>query len=1728
MRKQFKRVISALIVVVMVLAMLPMGTLAAVEEFHVTPISGIPEAGKPFVIYAPSAGTVMGAEVTGGKTPGYTAATNEEDASLKITAGSGMYKLVKNSDGTYYLTCGGKYYTATSTSAAKFADAAGKGSKWKIETLGEGYRIANTDYLRNGQPACIEVYNSAFSPWGFDSANEGIFTMQFFAVDASADADGDGYIGTKPETGEKPADGDTVVIYNAYGGACFADQSDDATAPSLTTAPSTLTDSGLEAGNGALIFTVHFDGTYYTFENQGRYLRTSENVPVLDENGKETGKYSNAECLYFDTAENDYTKWTLEECTGGYIIYNKTAAYNKNAVCIEFFSDSFSGWTYNGSVQLFAMQFHKVEDKLGLGYVLNPKMSIQAENAFIGVDYEFTAKLDELAKVTDMTMTYTVNGGTAKTLAPSTVDGYTYTYTVPNADLAGKTSLTLKGTAKNEYGLTYSAEKTVEIKDEPIIVSVSPLSNSATGSEKRPEIVVNIANCGTNPTVTMTVDEVAVKPTVSGNKVSYKPTANMTDDRHTVAVTVTRTDGKKAEMTWSFFVGEAGMSLYYGQIHSHTAEYSDGAGQLEDAYEYAMKQKDVDFLIVTDHSNYFDTTSTATTSSYYDLSSLTKSGSITKWEEAKQTAAEYDAKSTDFVAAYGYEMTWSGGPGHTNTFNTYGTVSRNNSSLNNKTGYAGMHLYNDLMVNANKGLDVDGNAVAEGVKTKYIEDAPVVSQLNHPGTTFGTFDTYAGYNPTRDTVINLIEVGNGEGQVGGSSYWPSYSEYDKCLAKGWHVAPTNNQDNHKGKWGNANTCRDVILTDDFTEAGLYQAMSERRVYATEDQNLRIYYYLNDQIMGSIIDTGDTEVKEVNIVASISDPDGEKLGKIEIIGENGITLKSFDAAGSTYELKTTIPNTDAYYYIKVTQADGDIAVTAPVWVGVATPITASIDTDAALCVEGQSEKITVTVDNAASDDYTLSKIELSLVADGKETVVKTIEDTSVVKPGESKSFEIEYVRTVSGTQELKVVFYGTYNGKEFKCRASMEQKVYKADELVKVGIDYGHGNFYVSGGYSDNMGNFIQYCADNGVQAEFIQKGEFTYENLKYYKMVVLTVPFDTGNLEPSAYTEQEIDALQKYAARGGNLIITSKSDRKSPTNEMNCAALTNTLLEAINANVRVANGIIVDNDLKANEAYRIYFSGKENFNLTHRFTKGVYTASNAFGTVPATDNSTGFQLYNAAPVLINEGAEDKVTTLVDGYQTTWGASYTNDFDGSTYIPQYGGDTVTAEMGQVNIMTYEELSGGGWLIVSGCTFFSNYDIKDDQNYANKYIVLNILREITGANEAEITPISTVKKQDSGIYTIEGYVTSNASGYDQDTAFFDCIYMQDKNGNGINVFPVAGNYAVGMNVEAHGGVTFYCGEVELNLSPDYNGYIRVISDEIYKVQPKEVDCNTAMSDATIGNLMKVKGIVTEIHKTEGVIDKIYVRDAAGVACLFINGYIMKDYTGLDDLQVGMLVSGVGIGSRDVDETSATSAIFSRLRVRDRREIKILDDTVHTELLFNDVTESDWFYEDVMFAVNNGLLIGTSSSTFEPETTLTRAMAATVLYRLDGKPSVTEKADFKDVAEGEWYTEAVSWAQSTGIVNGYEDNTFRPDQEISREEMAVMLVRYAKYQGVDVTPKGDLSKFPDKASVSAWAKDAITWCVDNGIINGSDGKIVPQSNATRAQFAAIIARFAKLQEA
>ncbi|MBE6927276.1 MAG: hypothetical protein E7467_02085 [Ruminococcaceae bacterium] len=173
------------------------------------------------------------------------------------------------------------------------------------------------------------------------------------------------------------------------------------------------------------------------------------------------------------------------------------------------------------------------------------------------------------------------------------------------------------------------------------------------------------------------------------------------------------------------------------------------------------------------------------------------------------------------------------------------------------------------------------------------------------------------------------------------------------------------------------------------------------------------------------------------------------------------------------------------------------------------------------------------------------------------------------------------------------------------------------------------------------------------------------------------------------------------------------------------------------------------------------------------------------------------------------------------------------------------------------------------------------------------------------------------------------------------------------------------------------------------------------------------------------------------------------------------------------------------------------------------------------FKDVQASDWFHEYVDFAVTNGLFGGMSANTFEPNTAMTRAMLVTVLWRYAGKP-LEGTNTFSDVPNGQWYTDAVAWAAHNGIVGGVGNNKFDPNGNITREQMAAILYRYANSNGIDTSARADLSNFPDGNRVSAYANEAICWAVAEGLINGSDGKLLPQGNATRAQVAAILMRF------
>ena len=177
----------------------------------------------------------------------------------------------------------------------------------------------------------------------------------------------------------------------------------------------------------------------------------------------------------------------------------------------------------------------------------------------------------------------------------------------------------------------------------------------------------------------------------------------------------------------------------------------------------------------------------------------------------------------------------------------------------------------------------------------------------------------------------------------------------------------------------------------------------------------------------------------------------------------------------------------------------------------------------------------------------------------------------------------------------------------------------------------------------------------------------------------------------------------------------------------------------------------------------------------------------------------------------------------------------------------------------------------------------------------------------------------------------------------------------------------------------------------------------------------------------------------------------------------------------------------------------------------------------LPFGDVKSADWFYNDVKYVYEKGMMAGTAADVFAPNATTTRAMIVTILYRLEGSPAVTGTSAFVDVPAGQWYTDAVNWAAANQIVKGTSATTFAPNASITREQMAAILYRYAQYKGYDVTKKADLSGYSDNSQISAYAKDALAWANAAKLINGvTNTTLAPQGNATRAQVSAILHRF------
>lgn len=556
------------------------------------------------------------------------------------------------------------------------------------------------------------------------------------------------------------------------------------------------------------------------------------------------------------------------------------------------------------------------------------------------------------------------------------------------------------------------------------------------------------------------------------------------------------------EVTQVIFTEEFDLdwNLYFGQLHAHT-DISNGAGSVEEAFQYASQVDGLDFFAVTDHSDSFDNA---------DMGAIDADGAdiSADWAAGKQAAAS--VTNGDFVGLFGFEMTWPEDKqlGHISTFNTPGWQTRDQADFEN-VPTALENYYKALTA-------VPGS----------------VSQFNHPDTVHGDFERFDHYSPQYDAAVSLLEVAGEDGVV-------DCEYYDLALDKGWHVAPTNNQNNHKGQWGDASEARTVVLAKSLTEEALYDAMKNRRVYATQDSDLAIYYELNGTVMGSIIPKSESAA----VTVFLNDPTDEAIGSVEVVADGGKAIARQWVETPTQMLELSVPSGYSYYYLRVTQLDGDVAVTAPVWMDGYDDIgIGSFTSDTLTPARDEEIGLTVELYNDESVEFDLDA--LSLYAD--ETLVSTVSDLGEVAGMSTLDYTFSYAHPELGVTEFRVVATGSVNGESRTYEDTLSLSFRVPEQVKRISVDASHGNSGV-----DKLNRLKAIAAKVNIAVDILDS-----ELPENSDLLLITAPAE-------AFDEEFVENVRSFAENGGTVILCGQADKGHTSGEMN------KLLEAMGATVRL-------------------------------------------------------------------------------------------------------------------------------------------------------------------------------------------------------------------------------------------------------------------------------------------------------------------------------------------------------------------------------------------------------------------------------------------------------------------------------------------------------------------------------------------------------------------------------
>ena len=955
------------------------------------------------------------------------------------------------------------------------------------------------------------------------------------------------------------------------------------------------------------------------------------------------------------------------------------------------------------------------------------------------------------------------------------------------------------------------------------------------------------------------------------------------------------------ERTFIFNPPVETLAPYFGQLHSHT-NLSDGAGTVTDAFSHASTVSDLDFLAVTDHSNSFEGASGLPAAG---TAHIDDAKGNTKWTQGKTAAANITTGS--FLGLYGFEMTWSGGlaagaSGHINTFNTPGFENRNAVPYNSSNKQKALTDYYDVLY----------------------EKAPdSLSMFNHPGVTFGDFYNFGFYTPERDTIMKLIEVGNGEGAIRSSGYFPSYEYYTKALDKGWHIAPANNQDNHKGKWGDANTARTVALMGSLSENNLYDAIRNNRVYATEDKTLVIDYTLNGNIMGSVI--GKPVDGKANIHVEASTTDNTQVGKVEVIVNGGLVAatKNIDAKSGSVDF--TLDAKYSYYYIRTTAPSKDLAVTAPVWIGDTEKVDVELNSDTALKVQNKPFDLKALFSNNENVPVDVKSVKFTI----GDTVIHEVAavDLGSVNAFSQKEYKFDYTSAKPGTYTVTVTVIAQVNGAEKKYEDNYLARVLQEKSVGKVLIDGTHFNDYVTGYYKNNMKNFMNLAKSLGAEAR-IEESQITAEMLTGEDkpdLLIVSSPLRRNDqaLAMKEFDDDFISLVADYVKNGGTAILCTLSayQNKNQAGDTGStvtatkgsgvlsSAQMNKILTEMGASSMFNADTITDDVQNPGVPYRLFFSNYNNDSSVSTWLDDVQPEQK-------------FSCYSWGSV-IPDG--ENAQWLVKGDSTTYSFNdHSGDILGAGWISIPVGNPVYA-------LTTEKV-GEGRVFLAGGVFMSDFEITAEEVdnyydlYSNNTIISNIIKSVLP--EPEITPIAVVRKgSKDDLFTIEGTVTA---GSELPNAFFDAAYLQDDTG-GITIFPIqnGAGVTVGQKLRVTGMFDIYEGDIELRIDS-----YKVIDTAQNMLEPKEFTTQEAADyEENGGWLAEMSGVVQSVETTAGgVISEFVIDDGSGPVRVFINEYIKSSQAGHPELNtfvlVGANVNVIGLLSADPKG--------SRVRVRDLSEV------------------------------------------------------------------------------------------------------------------------------------------------------------------------------------------------